>query len=331
MKNILSIVIICKNESENIERCIKSVLSLPNDFNYEVILIDSNSTDNTLDIAKKFDISIFQLKSKWKHNAAVARYLGSKKCSGKYILFLDGDMELDTAFLNKGIHILEKDKAVGAVSGKLSEYTYENKQLVHKTEDVYNVEFIGKRYDMGGVFIIKNSILQEIGNFDINLDANEDLDLCYRIYAAGYSFVRLPEVIAIHHTETYYSIKGIHFRYKSNRYTSIWKVLFKSVQNKYLKLHLNNMMHIIIWTIMLYCALISSFLYIFFKFNFMVILVQYCMLLFIILYKLIRKRNIKLTVLDIYQLIVTSFSILKKDAYIKQISNYEPSELIQIK
>ncbi len=69
MKNLVSIVIRTKNEEKWIESCLRSVFN-QNYKNFEVILVDNQSTDDTVKIAKKYKIKILKI-SKFKPGRAI--------------------------------------------------------------------------------------------------------------------------------------------------------------------------------------------------------------------------------------------------------------------
>lgn len=96
MKAFLSIIIPIYNVEKWIERCIKSVLS--QSFNqWELILVNDGSTDNSGSIAKyfaKIDSRIHYVDSK-NYGVSHARNLGLKYATGKYISFIDSDDELE--------------------------------------------------------------------------------------------------------------------------------------------------------------------------------------------------------------------------------------------
>ena len=88
----LSVIIVTKNEERNISRCIKSVLSYTRNIEYvEIILVDSCSTDSTVEIAKQYPIDIIQLGKDWPHSPSAGRFTGVNNTSGKYVLIIDGD------------------------------------------------------------------------------------------------------------------------------------------------------------------------------------------------------------------------------------------------
>lgn len=84
----LSLCLIVKNEEKNIERCIKSVENIVD----EIVILDTGSTDNTLEIAKKYNTRIFH--SEWKNDFALARNEAISHATGDWILILDADEEL---------------------------------------------------------------------------------------------------------------------------------------------------------------------------------------------------------------------------------------------
>ena len=88
----LSVVIITYNEEANIGRTLKSVEPLVRDGAGEIILVDSGSTDCTVEIAKSFDARTFQ--EAWKGYAA-QKNSAIGKAAGDWILNLDADEEVD--------------------------------------------------------------------------------------------------------------------------------------------------------------------------------------------------------------------------------------------
>lgn len=103
----LSFVIIGKNESKNIIRCLTSIKTAINDYQQlkgeidtEIIFVDSDSTDDTVEKVNGFG-GVQVVKIKGASNAAFGRNLGGMHATGKWIFFLDGDMELNSNFLNR--------------------------------------------------------------------------------------------------------------------------------------------------------------------------------------------------------------------------------------
>src|SRR5499425_167505 len=88
---LLSVVIITFNEEANIGRLLASVQPLVADGKGEIIIVDSGSTDRTVEIAKSFGAKIFV--EEWKGYAA-QKNSAIEKASADWILLLDADEEV---------------------------------------------------------------------------------------------------------------------------------------------------------------------------------------------------------------------------------------------
>jgi glycosyltransferase involved in cell wall biosynthesis len=87
----LSIVIITRNEEANLPRTLRSVEPLVRDGAGELIVVDSGSTDRTVDIARQFGAKVFV--EEWKGFAA-QKNSAIDKASGDWVLLLDADEEV---------------------------------------------------------------------------------------------------------------------------------------------------------------------------------------------------------------------------------------------
>src|ERR1700757_1738929 len=92
----LSVVIITFNEEANIARTLESVQPLVSDGKGEIIVVDSGSTDRTVEVAKSFGAKVFV--EEWKgypaqKNSAIDR------AKGDWILSLDADEEIDSELI----------------------------------------------------------------------------------------------------------------------------------------------------------------------------------------------------------------------------------------
>jgi len=101
MINKLSVAIITKNEEKNIERCIKSVLWAD-----EIVIVDSGSTDKTLEICRKYKCKIIE--TEWL-GFGKTKQLAVNSASNNWILSLDADEVVTEKLKNEIIQILEKN------------------------------------------------------------------------------------------------------------------------------------------------------------------------------------------------------------------------------
>ena len=107
MKKIrFSIIVPNYNKGEYISECLNSIFNQTFK-NYEVIVIDDGSSDNSLDEIKKFDVRFFRTN---RLQAGGARNVGMKEASGEYIIFLDSDDYLNNNNVLKELDKLIKDE-----------------------------------------------------------------------------------------------------------------------------------------------------------------------------------------------------------------------------
>ncbi len=86
--NRISLCMIVRNEEESIARCLQSAVALVD----EIIIVDTGSTDQTLEICRTFGAEIYSLD--WSHNFSEARNESLSHAKGEWILILDADDEL---------------------------------------------------------------------------------------------------------------------------------------------------------------------------------------------------------------------------------------------
>ena len=85
----LSLCMIVKNEEKNLSSCLESVENIVD----EMIILDTGSTDNTIEIAKRFGAEIYHFK--WCDDFSAARNESIKFAKGKWILWMDADEQFD--------------------------------------------------------------------------------------------------------------------------------------------------------------------------------------------------------------------------------------------
>ncbi|MGA7378813.1 MAG: glycosyltransferase family 2 protein, partial [Candidatus Sulfotelmatobacter sp.] len=110
----LSVVIITHNEEANIGRALESVKPLICDGKGEVIVVDSGSTDRTVEIAKSFGAKVFV--EEWKGYAA-QKNSAIDKATGDWILSLDADEEVGHVARSFILRVLSNSDDVLSHSG----------------------------------------------------------------------------------------------------------------------------------------------------------------------------------------------------------------------
>ena len=88
---LLSIVMMVKNEERYLDKTLYALNDLRKDIDTELIILDTGSTDSTVEIAKKYTDKVYF--SKWNDNFADMRNISISYASGDWILILDADEE----------------------------------------------------------------------------------------------------------------------------------------------------------------------------------------------------------------------------------------------
>lgn len=206
----VSAVLITRNQEGNAGRLITSVLDGMRalDGEAEVLLVDSASTDRTVDIAAAFPIRIIELADDQPLCASLGRYTGFENTTGEYVLFLDGDMELVPGWLQEAIGVLDESPDVAAVTGRRLDVPPDagpNLELVrpHRTGSADGpVDRVDIRQG-GGAAVYRRSALDEVGPFNPRLYSEEEPELCLRLrHIGGYRILRLDMTHVYHYSET---------------------------------------------------------------------------------------------------------------------------------
>src|SRR5947207_9195327 len=134
----LSIVIITRNEEAYIARCLEAALASTVDIEaFDVVLVDSCSTDRTVEIAGAFPVRIIRLSDVYRVCPAMGRYVGARVTSGLYVLFLDGDTTVDPRWVQEGIRVLDVWPQVAGVAGREDQIYYSDRAVVGGRPDYF--------------------------------------------------------------------------------------------------------------------------------------------------------------------------------------------------
>ena len=213
---MISFIVIGMNEAKTLALTIKSInryITHNKIDNYEIIYIDSHSTDNSIEIVKEFkDVKVFEIKGE--RNAAIARNIGAIEAKGKVFIFLDADMEIQkefhqVAFTNNG------KLKYPFMSGQLKNIFYNEKW--QKIDE--NLHFPTLTKDIftpltGGFFIIERDLWFFIDGMRTKYRRSQDIDLSLRLAKRGTLLLRKKELFVVHHTISYLDRRRV------------WKMLF---------------------------------------------------------------------------------------------------------
>lgn len=195
----LSILIKALNEEALIAKCIETALAEAEKVGGEVILVDSLSTDGTVEIASQYPIRIIQFAQKGDCGCGSAVQLGYQYARGEYLYVLDGDMELQSGFLSLGLDYLESNPDVAGVAGKLHETSIKTADNKRRAIIAASQQQIMEVLDLGGGGLYRREAIESVGYLAHRwLPACEEAELGARLRAAGWRLIRLPNTAVLH-------------------------------------------------------------------------------------------------------------------------------------
>ncbi|MBD2464447.1 glycosyltransferase [Oscillatoria sp. FACHB-1407] len=193
----ISVITPVYNGEKTIRETIASVLNQTfTDFEY--IIINDSSDDQTLEIIASFSDPRIQVFSYPKGNLPISRNRGITHASGEYLAFLDADDVWTPDKLEAQLNAL-KANPEAAVAYSWTDYIDEYSQFLrvgsHFTanQDVYAQLLLMNFIENGSNTLIKAEAIAQVGGFDPNLPSAEDWDMWLRL-AAQYPFVAVPKV-----------------------------------------------------------------------------------------------------------------------------------------
>ncbi len=216
MLSLVSVIITTKNESAVIKRLLIS-LKGQSYKNIEILLIDNNSSDATKDIAKRFTNKVHNFGPE----RSAQRNFGAKISKGRYIIFLDADMELSPDVLKECVEICSENPKVGAViipEQSIGRTYWEKVKAFERS--FYNQE---GDYTTDAARFFAKKAYRQAGGYDEAITGPEDWDLPESITKLGFNVERINAVI-FHHEKISSPLelarKKYYYALKSHRYLS---------------------------------------------------------------------------------------------------------------
>lgn len=200
---LLSVIIKTLNEEANIGRTLDHIFEAIKGLSAEVIVADSLSDDRTVEIARSFPVKIAQLQHAADRSCGVGGQLGYQHAQGRFILMIDGDMDLQREFLLAALERLQMAPDIAGVGGIIEEVNFDNLEYRARKQRAPKDGKAGKvdRLNCGGLF--RREAIEAVGYFtNRNLHACEELEQGLRLTSAGWGLERLPMVSVYHHGHT---------------------------------------------------------------------------------------------------------------------------------
>ncbi len=225
----LSVIIVNYNVCYFLEQALKSVLKSAEGLDVEIIVVDNNSVDGSVQMMKEKFPDIKLIASDENLGFSKANNLAMRQAKGEYILLLNPDTVIEEQTLSKCCEFMDDHKDAGGLGVKMVDgkghFLPESKRGLptpwiafykifglarffpkSKKFGKYHLGYLDKNKTheievlSGAFMMMRKSVLDEIGLLDEDYFMyGEDIDLSYRIVKAGYKNYYYPETTIIHY------------------------------------------------------------------------------------------------------------------------------------
>ncbi len=223
----LSIVIICWNDWKVIEDCLRSILDRTRRIEYEVIVSDNGSTDGSVERIRAHFPAVRILENKANLGFAKANNAGIRKAQGEYVLILNPDTIVHDGSLERWLDFADRHPEAGAFGCRVlnpdGSYSRSARPFPTVRRSLISALWLRPLAYFGGVFeseeyegwkgdserevdwqsgcclMLRRDVLLQLGGFDEQFFYHyEEVDLCRRVWSAGYSIRFTPDASITH-------------------------------------------------------------------------------------------------------------------------------------
>lgn len=187
MKPLVSVIVPTKNEEKLLSGCLKSLVNQQTNIPYEIIVVDTNSTDRTRQIAKQFKVKLILENRPGKARGVQT---GALAAQGKYLAFTEADCRVNPHWI-EAIYKNFKDnpKIVGLVSNYSffdSNWLYQLLLSAWHPTAIWGYRLIyGNHSTRGTNMAIRKDIFTKIGGFKIEAVEMHDVEIGLRMAKLG--------------------------------------------------------------------------------------------------------------------------------------------------
>lgn len=220
---MISIVIPNKNHREDLEKCIESIRMKSTYTNYEIIIVENNSTEDSIfayykELEQQENIRVITYQGEF--NYSQINNTGVKEAKGEYLILLNNDIKIISPNWMEEMLMHAQRTEVGAVGAKLfyPDNTIQHAGIVlglgahrsaghtHYGMPKENLGYMGRLcYTQnvtavtGACLMVKKSVYEEVGGLDENFRvALNDVDFCLKLRQKGYLNIFTPFAEAFH-------------------------------------------------------------------------------------------------------------------------------------
>jgi glycosyltransferase involved in cell wall biosynthesis len=221
----LSIVTVCKNDADNLERTIISIIN-QSFKDYELIIIDGASNDNTFDVINKYKSYVSKFVSEPDSGIFNAQNKGVRYSEGDYICFLNaGDYFTNSEILK---NVFENEPAAEIIYGDIN-YKFNNGLIYRKKsfKKLTGLKFLIESLPHPSCFF-KRTLFEKVGQMDENFRMTADYEFFMRAilkYKCQTQYIPIPVAV--------FNLEGLSSKHEHSQQA---KTERKKIQEKYIVL-----------------------------------------------------------------------------------------------
>ena len=248
--NMVSIIIPNYNGGDLLYNCINSIYENISIKDFEIIVVDNGSTDNSINRVKSNFQNVEIISSNSNLGYSGGCNLGATHASGKYLLFLNNDTEHSNEWIEKLVYFLDSNSKIAAVQPKILNihnkklfdyaggaggfidkfcFPFVQGRIFHTLEEDHNQYNNPSRifWASGAAFMIRSNIFKTLEGFDkVYFAYMEEIDLCWRAQAMGYKIYSVPDSFVYHYGKQTIKENTIKSHYLNHR--NSWILFFKN-------------------------------------------------------------------------------------------------------
>jgi len=213
---LVSVIILNYNGSDLLNICLKSLL-FQNYSNIEIIVVDNGSTDNSMEIIKRYkDVVLLPLNKNY--GFSIGNNIGASIAKGKYLFFINNDVRVSNTCIYELVNVMEKSEKIFA--SDTTQYDWDGEKVIHGETKIIkthkflkgvfpfvdiitlsqvNSSVVEVPYANGGSMMVRKDMFEFLGGFDEDFFLDfEDLDLCWRALMQGWKIVYVSSAIVYH-------------------------------------------------------------------------------------------------------------------------------------
>lgn len=191
-----SVIIPALNEEVFLPRLL-SCLKKQTEKNFEVIVVDGQSQDHTVEKAREYlnQLPNFQILSSEKRNVSVQRNMGALQAKGTYLVFFDADIQVPRGFFHQLKVAILKKKSVFVTTWVSPDSTLEKDNVMMAVSNIYTeaAKVMDRQFAGGYCIIIQRDLFFHVGGFDPSIKMGEDHIFSMKCNDAGIKLTILKE------------------------------------------------------------------------------------------------------------------------------------------